>query len=176
MSASSDHPPCGQDSAREAARTTGGQCLPRCATGPLAQRIRHWSTGPAAAASSLAGVMQLLRWCGCGWRAAAARVVVPAHSASPWSNSSLRMTHYVVTPESALPPGRIASSHVTVHPAVALVCPQLRARRKLCACSSAPEGPVAQWIRHRPTEPGIAGSSPAGVMQLLRSCLVRRGS
>ena len=23
-------------------------------------------------------------------------------------------------------------------------------------------GPVAQWIRHRPTEPGIAGSSPAG--------------
>ena len=24
-------------------------------------------------------------------------------------------------------------------------------------------GPVAQWIRHRPTEPGIAGSSPAGV-------------
>ena len=25
-------------------------------------------------------------------------------------------------------------------------------------------GPVAQWIRHRPTEPGIAGSSPAGVM------------
>ena len=28
-------------------------------------------------------------------------------------------------------------------------------------CSS---GPVAQWIRHRPTEPGIAGSSPAGVI------------
>ena len=26
------------------------------------------------------------------------------------------------------------------------------------------EGPVAQWIRHRPTEPGIAGSSPAGVI------------
>ena len=25
-------------------------------------------------------------------------------------------------------------------------------------------GPVAQWIRHRPTEPGIAGSSPAGVI------------
>ena len=24
-------------------------------------------------------------------------------------------------------------------------------------------GPVAQWIRHRPTELGIAGSSPAGV-------------
>ena len=29
-----------------------------------------------------------------------------------------------------------------------------------CCCS----GPVAQWIRHRPTEPGIAGSSPAGVI------------
>ena len=27
-------------------------------------------------------------------------------------------------------------------------------------------GPVAQWIRHRPTEPGIAGSSPAGVMSV----------
>ena len=26
------------------------------------------------------------------------------------------------------------------------------------------KGPVAQWIRHRPTEPGIAGSSPAGVI------------
>ena len=23
---------------------------------------------------------------------------------------------------------------------------------------------MAQWIRHRPTEPGIAGSSPAGVI------------
>ena len=29
-----------------------------------------------------------------------------------------------------------------------------------CCC----RGPVAQWIRHRPTEPGIAGSSPAGVI------------
>ena len=27
-------------------------------------------------------------------------------------------------------------------------------------------GPVAQWIRHRPTEPGIAGSSPAGVIDI----------
>ena len=26
------------------------------------------------------------------------------------------------------------------------------------------DGPVAQWIRHRPAEPGIAGSSPAGVI------------
>ena len=26
------------------------------------------------------------------------------------------------------------------------------------------QGPVAQWIRHRPTEPGIAGLSPAGVI------------
>ena len=26
------------------------------------------------------------------------------------------------------------------------------------------QGPVAQWIRHRPTEPGIAGSSPGGVI------------
>ena len=25
---------------------------------------------------------------------------------------------------------------------------------------------MAQWIRHRPTEPGIAGSSPAGVIVL----------
>ena len=28
------------------------------------------------------------------------------------------------------------------------------------------EGPVAQWIRHRPTEPGIAGSKSAGVIVL----------
>ena len=28
-------------------------------------------------------------------------------------------------------------------------------------------GPVAQWIRHRPTEPGIAGSSPAGVIVII---------
>ena len=27
-------------------------------------------------------------------------------------------------------------------------------------------GPVAQWIRHRPAEPGIAGSSPAGVISI----------
>ena len=26
------------------------------------------------------------------------------------------------------------------------------------------DGPVAQWIRHRPTEQGIAGSSLAGVI------------
>ena len=30
-------------------------------------------------------------------------------------------------------------------------------------------GPVAQWIRHRPTEPGIAGSSPAGVILFAQS-------
>ena len=27
-----------------------------------------------------------------------------------------------------------------------------------------PTGPVAQWIRRRPTEPGIVGSSPTGVI------------
>ena len=31
-------------------------------------------------------------------------------------------------------------------------------------CLIIARGPVAQWIRHRPTEPGIAGSSPAGVI------------
>ena len=30
--------------------------------------------------------------------------------------------------------------------------------------SLGPIGPVAQWIRQRPTESGIAGSSPAGVI------------
>ena len=35
-------------------------------------------------------------------------------------------------------------------------------------------GPVAQWIRHRPTEPGIAGSSPAGVIAAAaRTCIPR---
>ena len=32
------------------------------------------------------------------------------------------------------------------------------------------DGPVAQWIRHRPTEPGIAGSSPAGVIFAFGNC------
>ena len=31
-------------------------------------------------------------------------------------------------------------------------------------CRQTSSGPVAKWIRHRPTEPGIAGSSPAGVI------------
>ena len=31
-------------------------------------------------------------------------------------------------------------------------------------CGDLPIGPVAQWIRHGPTELGIAGSSPAGVI------------
>jgi hypothetical protein len=40
-----------------------------------------------------------------------------------------------------------------------------------------PAGPVAQWIRHRPTEPGIAGSSPAGVIfhaESRRACSAKR--
>ena len=54
-------------------------------------------------------------------------------------------------------------------------CPSIQ----LCICpgkhtqwhhTQAARGPVAQWIRHRPTEPGIAGSSPAGVMKLLLRC------
>ena len=39
-----------------------------------------------------------------------------------------------------------------------------------------PHGAVAQWIRHRPTEPGIAGSSPAGFTlpaHTLRSCTLQ---
>ena len=36
---------------------------------------------------------------------------------------------------------------------------------------------MAQWIRHRPTEPGIAGSSPAGVIESEpgRACLASIG-
>ena len=33
------------------------------------------------------------------------------------------------------------------------------------------EGLVAQWIRHRPKEPGIAGSSPAEVMSACEESL-----
>ena len=32
-------------------------------------------------------------------------------------------------------------------------------------------GPVAQWIRHRPSEPGIAGYSPAGVIAIMGRAL-----
>ena len=48
--------------------------------------------------------------------------------------------------------------------------PALRSRMGLSCDSSCDRivaesiGSVAQWIRHRPTEPGIAGSSPAGVI------------
>ena len=35
-------------------------------------------------------------------------------------------------------------------------------------------GPVAQWIRHRPTEPGIAGSSPAGVISVVINQTIAR--
>ena len=37
-------------------------------------------------------------------------------------------------------------------------------------------GPVAQWIRHRPTEAGVAGSSPAGVMICRQMNLGKRSS
>ena len=32
-----------------------------------------------------------------------------------------------------------------------------------------PSGPVAQWIRHRPTELGIVGSSPTRIIWLFHS-------
>jgi hypothetical protein len=37
----------------------------------------------------------------------------------------------------------------------------------LLTISTSSTGLVAQWIRHRPTEPGIAGSSPAEVIVLI---------
>ena len=58
---------------------------------------------------------------------------------------------------------------------VALLSVPTSLRMLLCRqsrCIAA--GPVAQWIRHRPTEPGIAGSSPVGVIQCclhVPSCL-----
>ena len=36
-------------------------------------------------------------------------------------------------------------------------------------CRPMPSGPVAQWIRHRPTEPGIVGSSPTRIIWLFHS-------
>ena len=43
-------------------------------------------------------------------------------------------------------------------------------------CSNLPGGPVAQWIRHRPTEPGIVGSSPTRIILcgLLCGCFCSR--
>ena len=41
-------------------------------------------------------------------------------------------------------------------------------RTRVEAAAAPHSGPVAQWIRHRPTEPGIVGSSPTGVMFLGR--------
>ena len=45
----------------------------------------------------------------------------------------------------------------------------------LVTWKSLSDGPVAQWIRHRPTEPGIAGSSPAGVIFARLCCLAAKG-
>ena len=41
------------------------------------------------------------------------------------------------------------------------------------AGSQRAQGPVAQWIRHRPTEPGVAGPSPAGVICMMRHAMRR---
>ena len=43
-------------------------------------------------------------------------------------------------------------------------------------CSNLPGGPVAQWIRHWPTEPGIVGSSPTRIILcgLLCGCFCSR--
>ena len=45
-------------------------------------------------------------------------------------------------------------------------CSPLKPMFNHLSSDSSLSGPVAQWIRHRPTEPGIAGSSPAGVILL----------
>ena len=37
-----------------------------------------------------------------------------------------------------------------------------------------PRGPVAQWIRHRPTEPGIVGSSPTRIILVFQSVTVEK--
>ena len=51
----------------------------------------------------------------------------------------------------------------TAHQLVKPMVYQFKALGKFLYCKEAC-GPVAQWIRHRPTEPGIAGSRPAGVI------------
>ena len=48
----------------------------------------------------------------------------------------------------------------------------LQAWQHICIRFRCATGPVAQWIRHRPTEPGIAGSSPAGVIVVLRGAAI----
>ena len=37
-------------------------------------------------------------------------------------------------------------------------------------------GPVAQWIRHRPTEPGIVGSSPTRIKDARGASWIRRAA
>ncbi len=44
--------------------------------------------------------------------------------------------------------------------------PTLASAERLCRRGLTASGPMVQWIRHRPTEPGIAGLSPAGVIIL----------
>jgi hypothetical protein len=46
-------------------------------------------------------------------------------------------------------------------------------RATCCSFLEDAMGPVARWIRHRPTEPGGAGSSPAGVNDFVNTSTVQ---
>ena len=139
----------------------------RSSTGPVAQWIRHRPTEPGIVGSSPTGVM---------------------HSLSTQSSSSPLLHKFKV--QLWMCPGTSAvwvckrqwpmsKNTRSVHkwsPATAHHGGDLPARSfcpPRCVTSAseilrnASSGPVAQWIRHRPREPGIVGSSPSGVMQSL---------
>ena len=106
-----------------------------------------------------------------------------------WGRASA-LTPSVRQPPRTLPrPRPPAQPAARPHPTRARPQPGRRtttATTILCGRETLAAGPVAQWIRHRPTEPGIAGSSPAGVIEmhdsakaharLLRACLAPLGA
>ena len=123
-------------------------------TGPVAQWIRHRPTEPGIAGSNPAGVV----------------VSVAKPDTGAWGTKGIVYTcedcwlhgqgdrGRDMAPRKAQAALSLGSQNLRSAAAWGLVAfpPMTLARSS--------HGPVAQWIRHRATEPGIAGSSPAGVI------------
>ena len=141
-------------------------CPPRCVTsaseilrdassGPVAQWIRHRPTEPGIVGSSPTGVMHSLE--------PQSHVLRFSTDFKPQLQMSAGTSAvWVANASGLLPNTKSLNKSVTcllvrsLHPGVSLL------DEKILRHSSS--GPVAQWIRHRSTEPGIVGPSPTGVM------------
>ena len=152
---------------------------PTC--GPVAQWIRHRPTEPGIAGSSPAGVRSPAdhNAAPCAptpWLANPARIRQRHRDWRAWlhrcARSGCRCSDCACSDtasEAAAAEWADSDGLATIaaapaaRPSTATGCWGVRAALATSTAATS-EGPVAQWIRHQPTEPGIAGSSPAGVM------------